>query len=279
MSKTNSGLLAYARAQVGLPYWYGTYGKIATEDLYKAKRKQYPDFYTAADFPSQYGKRVHDCVGLVKGYLWSDSPTAAPKYDAAQDKSARGMYAAATVKGEITTFPGKAGQLVFKGTSPTKIYHVGIYDGEGHVVEARGHAYGVVVTDFKATQWAYWAQCPYIEADAVEDIPADDSVATAPTEAPGGNKISSTVTYTLVLPLVQKGDSGPLVETFQTILRARGYSLGAYGPNGDGVDGEFGNATENAVEAFQEDNTNATGEPLEVDGKVGGETWTTLLGL
>ena len=165
MSKTNSGLLAYAKAQVGLPYWYGTYGQTASESLYNSKKKQYPDYYTASDFPNQYGKRVHDCCGLIKGYLWSDGPTGTPKYNASQDKSASGMYSVATQKGEISSFPKKAGQLVFRGTSPSKITHVGVYDGNGYVYEAKGHAYGVVKTTFSTSQWQYWAQCLYTEDD------------------------------------------------------------------------------------------------------------------
>lgn len=165
MAKTNSGLLAYAKAQVGKPYWYGTFGQTANINLHVIKGNQYPEYYTAKDFPSQYGQRVHDCVGLVKGYLWSENATAEPKYRYAQDVNAKGMYSTAVTKGKIDTFPGTAGQLVFKGFSASKINHVGIYDGNGHVYEAKGHAYGVVKTAFKASEWQFWAQCPYTEDD------------------------------------------------------------------------------------------------------------------
>lgn len=120
MGKTNSGLVAYAKAQLGLPYWYGTFGQIASESLFKSKARQFAStgYYTKwTDYSKQYGKRVHDCVGLIKGYLWSDSTTSVPKYNSAQDKSAYGMYAAAVRKGDISSFPAKAGQLVFKSSS------------------------------------------------------------------------------------------------------------------------------------------------------------------
>ncbi len=165
-TKTNSGLVAYAKAQVGLPYWYGTFGQTATASLYTSKKKQYPDYYSASDFASQYGKRVHDCVGLIKGYLWSSSATATPTYNSAQDKSASGMYTASSSKGAISTFPGKAGQLVYKGTSVSGIHHVGVYDGAGYVYEAKGHSYGVVKTAYKASDWQYWSQCPYCTDDS-----------------------------------------------------------------------------------------------------------------
>ena len=164
-TKTNTGLVAYAKAQVGLPYWYGCYGQTASASLYASKKKQYPDYYTANDFASQYGKRVHDCCGLIKGYLWSDTATSTPSYKSAQDKSASGLYSCATTKGAISTFPKKAGQLVFRGTSTSKITHVGVYGGDGYVYEAKGHAYGVVKTAYKASDWNYWAQCSFITDD------------------------------------------------------------------------------------------------------------------
>lgn len=172
MTKTNSGLVEYAKAQLGLPYWYGTFGQVASESLFKSKAKQYraTGYYSKwKDYPKQYGKRVHDCVGLIKGYIWSDSPTAAPKYNSAQDKSAYGMYAAAIRKGDISSFPAKAGQLVFKSSSKSsskKIHHVGVYIGDGYVIEAQGHEEGVVKTKFANAGWTHWAQCPYIEDDS-----------------------------------------------------------------------------------------------------------------
>ncbi len=178
-TKTNSGLVAYAKAQVGKPYWYGTYGQTATASLYAQKKAQYPSYYTANDFASQYGKRCHDCVGLIKGYLWSASATANPTYVGSQDKSASGMYTASSSKGKISTFPGKAGQLVYKGTSVSGIHHVGVYDGAGYVYEAKGHAYGVVKTAYKASDWQYWSQCPYCTDDSSSTTSGSSSGSTA----------------------------------------------------------------------------------------------------
>lgn len=156
MAKTNIGLVEYCKAQLGNPYWYGTFGNTATASLYSAKRKQYPGYYTAKDFKSQYGKRVHDCVGLIKGYLWSDTATSAPKYNSGQDVSANGMLGKCIARGKISTIPELPGTLVFmKG-------HVGVYIGGGYVIEARGHAFGVVKTRLKDRPWTDWGKCPYI---------------------------------------------------------------------------------------------------------------------
>lgn len=160
--KTAKGLVEYSKAQLGLPYWYGTFGLKATAGLYAAKKKQYPQYYkwegTPYDnFPSQYGKRVHDCVGLIKGYLWSDSPTSTPIYNMSQDVSANGMLSKCTEKGDIVTMPDIPGVLVFMSG------HVGVYIGGGYVIEARGHEYGVVKTALKSRPWKWWGKCPWID--------------------------------------------------------------------------------------------------------------------
>lgn len=171
MIKTATGLVEYAKAQIGKPYWYGTYGNTATKELHEYKKKQYPKYYTAKDYPTQYGERVHDCVGLIKGYLWSDTPTSKPKYNSAQDKSANGMYNACKEKGKIGTIPEIKGLLVWRSG------HIGVYIGNGYAIEARGHSYGVVKTALKDRTWTHWAKCPYIEYDTPTDKKTVDQIA------------------------------------------------------------------------------------------------------
>lgn len=160
MAKTNKGLVEYCKAQIGKPYWYGTFGNTASSQLLTAKRKQYPSYYDQSKyklkFTAQYGQRVHDCVGLIKGYLWSETPTSAPKYKASQDVNVGGMLNKATKKGKIATLPEVVGVLVFMTG------HVGVYIGNGEVIEAKGHDSGVVQTKLKGRGWTDWAYCPYI---------------------------------------------------------------------------------------------------------------------
>lgn len=138
--------------------WLGTFGNIASEKLLRSKSIQYPKYYTDDDFMSQYGERVHDCVGLIKGYLWSDTPTATPTYNVLQDKNVSGMYKNCDEYGYISTMPEIKGVLVFKDIS-----HVGIYIGNGKVIEARGHEYGVVETDLDERNWTHWGMLNWIE--------------------------------------------------------------------------------------------------------------------
>ena len=176
MAKTNSGLIAYCLAQIGLPYWYGTFGQKASASLYNAKKSQYPKYYTATDFASQYGKRVHDCCGLIKGYLWSETPTSSPKYNSSQDVSAKGLYNKCSKKGGMSSFDKVAGRLVFKGTTTSSITHVGVYIGDDTVVEAKGHAYGVIKSKFSNGGWSFWGQCQWIEDDTSKPEPAKPSL-------------------------------------------------------------------------------------------------------
>ena len=164
MAKTNTGLVAYCKAQKGKPYWYGTYGQKASKKLYNAKKKQYPKQYKWSYPTKDAGKKVHDCAGLIKGYLWSSSPSASPKYNAKQDFGATGFYNKAKKKGKISSFKKIAVQLVFKGNDKTKT-HVGVYIGNNYVIEAKGHKYGVIQSKFSTGGWKYWAQCHLIKDD------------------------------------------------------------------------------------------------------------------
>lgn len=67
------------------------------------------------------------------------------------------MYSSCTEKGTIDRIPEIPGLLVFMPR------HVGVYIGNGKVIEARGHAYGVVETNLKDRGWKQWGKCKFIE--------------------------------------------------------------------------------------------------------------------
>lgn len=164
MRKTAKGLVKYAKAQLGNPYWYGTFGQKSSKELYLQKKAQYPSYYTANDYKKQYGKKVHDCIGLIKGYLWCASPEDEyPVYlaNGCPDINEEMMYSFAEVKGSIASMPDVSGVLVFMQG------HVGVYIGDGKVIEARGHAYGVVKTSLAQRNWTKWCLCPYISYEDV----------------------------------------------------------------------------------------------------------------
>lgn len=180
MAKTNTGLVAYAKAQLGRPYWYGCFGQTSSVALYKSKKAQYPQQYgwsctnnqPGTSPAKQLGVKVHDCVGLIKGYLWCASVDGAPTYKASQDVSANGMLSVCKKKGKIGTMPDVPGVLVFLPG------HVGVYIGGGYVIEAKGHRYGVVKTALKGRGWTDWGYCPWItyEEKKTTSTPAQTTV-------------------------------------------------------------------------------------------------------
>ena len=158
--KTNTELVEYAKEQLGRPYWYGTFGNKATKDLLERKTAQYPQHYQRErmeKYNQQLGFRVHDCVGLIKGCLWSESINSVPVYNASQDVSANSMLKKCKQRGRMYTMPEIPGVLVFMPG------HVGIYCGDGKVIEARGFHYGVVETKLEERPWENWGKCPWIK--------------------------------------------------------------------------------------------------------------------
>lgn len=254
MSKTGQGLAEYAKAQLGKPYWYGTFGQTANAGLLAAKRQQYPGYYTAGDFPAQYGQKVHDCVGLIKGYRWCDTPDSEPAYKSVQDVAVSGLYMSCPESGSIDTMPDIPGVCVFM----RDMSHVGVYIGDGYVVEATGHARGVVKTKLAGRGWGLWGKPCWISyTDA----------ATPPQPAQTTTQATASALTVTGLPLLRYGDKGEFVRAAQLLLIGRGYSCGVCG-----ADGEIGQDTYNAVVAFQR----ATG--LQQDGIIGAQTWARLIG-
>ena len=70
--------------------------------------------------------------------------------------------------------------------------------------------------------------------------------------------------------MLRKGDEGDDVAALQEQLNNLGYPLGNYGPDKNGVDGDFGKKTDEAVRRFQKD------QGLDTDGIVGPKTLAAL---
>ena len=133
-----------------------------TEDLFRYKLTQYPvGVGQYADFIRTHwlGKHTADCVGLIKGYGWLDSGTMEIRYgsNGMPDVGANEMYYNAARKGTIDTIPETPGLAVWKSG------HIGVYIGNGEVIEAMGTKYGVVKTQLAGRGWTHWLEIPYIK--------------------------------------------------------------------------------------------------------------------
>lgn len=161
--KNNRDLVTYAENAFasGWGYVWGTFGDVLTDSLFAYKLEQYPDGVgNYEDFirGNWLGGRTTDCVGLIKGYGWFNPTTKAIEYgtNGMPDVGADGMYNAATVKGSMDTMPDTPGLAVWKSG------HIGVYVGNGEVVEAMGTKYGVVRTKLEGRNWTAWLEVPYI---------------------------------------------------------------------------------------------------------------------
>ena len=167
-----NALCAYARAAVGGGYVYGSSGQVCSLKLRES---------CAAANPSQKenilglcakwdGKRVWDCSGIFRGAwqaLW--------QY---RSGGATTIYNAWCTgpKGTIETMPDMPGVAVFRDKGGTK-EHIGLYVGDGMVVDARGSSKGVLIgTVVSYSTWTHWAMLDDVDYEntlpSVEDIPA-----------------------------------------------------------------------------------------------------------
>ena len=137
-----------------------------------------------------------------------------------------------------------------------------MYIGNGQVVEAMGHAYGVVKTKLAGRGWACWGMPEWIDYGGENT----SSGAYAPPSPQGEG-------FALNFRILREGCVGEDVKALQLMLKARGYQCGYYGSNGDGADGDFGAATKAKLISYQ----SAAG--LAPDGEAGPDTMGALLGI
>lgn len=155
----NKGLVNHAEKALSEEWGYvwGTFGQILTEKILMQKAKQYPESvgkYVDYIKGNWLGRPTADCAGLIKSYYWGG------KYKASTDVSADTMYSEARERGVISTIPELCGVCVWKPG------HIGIYVGNGNVIEAHGTKYGVIKTPLAgtgATMWTHWFKCQFIE--------------------------------------------------------------------------------------------------------------------
>ena len=165
-TKNAADLVTYAihAWESGWGYVWGTYGSVLTDSLFAYKLEQYPDGVGSyADFirANWLGGRTTDCVGLIKGYGWLNPDTMTIEYgtNGMPDLGANQMYYNASVSGTIDTMPDIPGLAVWHDG------HIGVYIGDGYVIEAMNTKKGVVKTKLEGRGWTHWLQIEYINYD------------------------------------------------------------------------------------------------------------------
>lgn len=168
--KTNIGLVnfAYNALNAKSAYIYGAFGQTVTMEFLQRQASQFAGNTAANLTPSEVesiyyryaGHPSFDCIGLIKAYWWLNEETGEIQYgsNGAADMNATGAYNTYAVqKGPIKTMPEILGLAVWQPG------HIGVYVGNGEVIEAQGNKTGVVKTKIEKGGWTHWLQLPYLD--------------------------------------------------------------------------------------------------------------------
>ena len=151
-------------------YLWGTFGMQVTDSLIDQKAAQYPDRYSDARRQTLLSRAKTlcwgwDCVGLIKGILWGwkadqTLPFGGAVYQSngVPDVNVSGMKSLCTdLSEDFSTL--RLGELLFYPG------HVGVYAGEGRVLEATlwKDYDGVVETDLSERAWTDHGKLPFLE--------------------------------------------------------------------------------------------------------------------
>lgn len=219
--------------------------------------------------------------GKKNGYAWCDvfvdwcfvkayGAEAALKLTCQPEKSAGAgcKYSAQYYKnkGQFHTSPKVGDQIFF--TSNGSVSHTGIVykvdSSKVYTIEGNtSGASGVVANGGGVCKKSYSLSSSRIHGYGRPAYDVGSVKVETPVEAPVPVQMN-----TLIMPMLQKGNAGKAVKALQILLIGYGYSCGNYG-----ADGDFGNATRNAVLSYQK------AKGLEHDGIVGYRTWASLLGV
>lgn len=157
MNKVDSAR-AWLLSRVGNPYLMGGTGQFCTVAYRKARAAQYPGSAAKIkancprmrgaanrcmgcryyDETAGTGKRAYDCAQLTR---WCMDAIGIKLVSGATSQWNKTAWAE---KGEISGMPREKMCLVFRQDSAKVMGHVGVYLGDGTVVHAKGHDYGVV---------------------------------------------------------------------------------------------------------------------------------------
>lgn len=180
----------------GWGYVWGTYGLILTQDSFENLCEVYPNnVENHHDFIQEnwVGRRTADCAGLIKGYLWFNPESHQIEYgsNGFTDRDADTLYNDSTVNGTIDTIPETPGLGVWHEG------HVGIYIGDGWVIQASGTETGVVKTQLEGSSFTNWFEIPGITYGSDEE---EESAETEETAESTTETVAETVPETSEAP-------------------------------------------------------------------------------
>jgi len=148
MKLTNIGLVEFVKTKLGVPYVYGMKGTVMTQANFNYLYERYRKYFPASD-EKKVGKVCVDCSGLISWYTGK-------------------LKGSSQFKAESVAHPISSIASAPIGAAVWRQGHIGVYIGNGEVIEARGSAYGVVRTKVKDRDFTHWFllnDIEYVEED------------------------------------------------------------------------------------------------------------------
>jgi peptidoglycan hydrolase-like protein with peptidoglycan-binding domain len=210
---------------MGWGYVYSGQGELYTRELAqewgKELRAGKSNDYYVNQCSRWLGKIVVDCSGLITQAFRSKNPDYPYQTSGA-------LYTGCTQKGSIESIPEIPGLCVWRSG------HIGVYIGNGNVIESGGTNIGVVLSALSypasSRPWTNWGM---LEGVDYSQTPAPSAMPAPPTFWMG--KV-----YTLTIPYM----AGQCVAQLQKIFVDYGYYSGK-------TDGIYGPLTQRAMISFQ----------------------------
>lgn len=163
----------YLHAQVGCIYVWGAQGEkdiseewIRKKETSEANAKRAISLWKRRIAEGMENIAAYDCSGLIMKFLMDEG-----LYKS--DMSSRGLYSASQKLDRRTLL--MPGDLVFRHNGE-RIHHVGVFVGNGMVIEAKGRDDGVVLRLMDASGKAYWNRWGRLSVITDEETEPEQSV-------------------------------------------------------------------------------------------------------
>ena len=249
-------LIEYAINAVGAGYCWGADGQVCSPKIRRelagrtsSQSNKNNLLITCAKWD---GKRVWDCSGLFRG-AWRE-------LDKYRSGGATTIYKSwCNEKGAIDTMPDIPGIAVFRGTAGN-MAHIGLYIGNGEVIDARSSGKGVVRGKKAAYKWTHWGRLADVDYGETEDEPTVLEVkwrGTVKTKTGNGINLWDTPLKTVSVQRVPEGETVSVLDDAHGGLLLASYGgrlgyadVGYLVPEG-GVTGDSG-ANMDRVSALEE---------------------------
>ncbi|WP_304509269.1 hypothetical protein [Anaerotignum sp.] len=158
MKLTNVGLVEFVKTKLGTSYVYGMKGTVMSLANFRYLQERYGVKVVWNSDIKKVGKVCVDCSGLISWYT-------------GRLKGSTQFMVESDAKPISTITSAPIGVAVWRQG------HIGVYIGNGEIIEARGSAYGTVRTKVKDRDFTHWFKLNDIEyVEEVDEVVERDKI-------------------------------------------------------------------------------------------------------